>query len=67
MDATRAALRCGMCGARAGLWDFVPKMVPTAQSGRQLGSPSESLNFFSTLQATVLSNLGMVKQWISSL
>ena len=33
VDATGAALCCEMCGARAGLWDFVPKMVPAARPG----------------------------------
>ncbi|EIE22030.1 zf-C3HC-domain-containing protein [Coccomyxa subellipsoidea C-169] len=36
LDATGAALCCEMCGARAGLWDFVPRMVPAARSGSRL-------------------------------
>ena len=33
LDATSIALGCDMCGARAGMWDFVPRMVPSARPG----------------------------------
>ncbi|BDA42042.1 probable nuclear-interacting partner of ALK at N-terminal half [Coccomyxa sp. Obi] len=36
LDATGVALGCEMCGARAGLWDFVPRMVPPARPGARL-------------------------------
>ncbi len=41
VDATTAVLRCVMCDARAGLWNFVPAMVAisrkssTQATGRQ--------------------------------
>ncbi len=33
VDATTAVLRCVMCDARAGLWNFVPAMVAISQKG----------------------------------
>ncbi|CAL8460907.1 g438 [Coccomyxa elongata] len=36
LDATGTALGCEMCGARTGLWDFVPRMVPPARPGTRL-------------------------------
>ncbi len=36
LDANGIALGCEMCGARAGLWDFVPRMVPAARPGARL-------------------------------
>ena len=31
VDAATAALRCAMCDARAGLWNYVPEMAVTSQ------------------------------------
>ena len=33
VDATTAVLRCAMCDARAGLWNFVPGMAVMSQKG----------------------------------
>ena len=33
VDATTAVLRCAMCDARAGLWNFVPGMAVMNQKG----------------------------------
>ena len=43
LDATSVALGCDMCGARAGMWDFVPRMVPPARPGTCLATAGVAL------------------------
>ena len=41
--ATAAALRCTMCNARVGLWNFVPEMATASPAKAAAGAPGSSI------------------------
>ena len=42
--ATAAALRCTMCNARVGLWNFVPEMTMAGAAKPAAGAPMSSIH-----------------------